>query len=360
MDDVGQRSQLAQMQRMATGLLAVMAALLAGLRWLDWSHPLAGYLIAFAEAALVGGLADWFAVTALFRHPFGVPVPHTAILPANQQRLAASVAEFVEHNFLTAEVIARELRRVDFAALASEWLSRRARRRWLAQQLLKAGGELPAGALLAALIGALVTQRLHERVFDQLIDQVAEFLDEHQARIYRKVSAKSPRWMPRRFNDEFFLRLMEGLAELLIEMRAPDSEARQRFAQALGELADWLRTPEGESELRAAAGPLLASRDIARPLESVLAQLARRLADDEDWRTALNQRARERLTAMAVGQRHHIAGLARRVLLSWDAETLAARLEQHVGRDLQFIRINGTLVGGLVGLMLHAARGVGL
>lgn len=356
MDDRAQRRKMEQTRCLANGLLAFMAVLLAVLHWIDWPHPLAASATAFVEAALVGGLADWFAVTALFRHPFGVPVPHTAILPANQKRLADSIAEFVEHNFLTNEVISLEAADIDFAKLACDWLSRRAHRRWLARQMLTAAAEVAPGPLLATLTEALVTRQLHERVFDQLIDQLVGFLDDHQSQIYGKVLDKSPRWMPRRVNNEFFLRLMEGLAELLAEMRAPGSDARQRFEQVWRERAQWLRTPDGSALTREIAAPLLVARTLARPLEAALASLAERLARDADGQAALNQRARLLLTKLAVGQRQHIAGLARRVVLSWDAVTLVGRLEQHVGRDLQFIRINGTLVGGLVGLLLHAAR----
>ncbi len=358
MNEGMQRAQLTSMRQKATGLLALMALLLAVLHWAGSTHPLSGYATAFAEAALVGGLADWFAVTALFRHPFGIPLPHTAILPASQQRLADSIAEFVEHNFLEAEVIAQELARIDVAVLAVRWLSRPARRRWVARQVIRAGGQLPPGPLLATLLEVMLARRWHEPVFDQLIGQMADFLDEHQAEIYKKVSDKSSRWMPRRFNDEFFLRLMEGLAELLVELRAPGSEARQRFAQSLNELALWLRTPEGAEQAREMAGPLLAGRDLSMPLQQALASLARQLTQDQRMQATLNQQARALLTALALSQRRQIAGLARRVVLSWDTETLVRRLEHPVGRDLQFIRINGTLVGGLVGVCLHGLRDV--
>ncbi len=362
------------MQRVATALLAVMAIVFVLARWLEANDPAWSWLRAFAEAALVGGLADWFAVTALFHHPLRLPIPHTAIIPANKDRIGEAFADFLERHFLTREVLANELAEVDVAALVSNCLLDPAQRRWLAAQALHTlvsegkPGPLLAKSLVAALVAALVdvldsaiTQGLHDRVFNALLDAASRWLDQQSDPIYRKVSEKSPRWMPRRFNDAFFLRLMEGLAELLQEMRTDDSDARQHFTQAVLRWRTRLAAGELDAELQGAlARPLqavLASGAFTAHAEQALLSLGRRLATDPALRERLNRWSRRQAVVLLVRQRRRIAGLVRSVVQGWDAGTVAARIEGYVGRDLQYIRINGTVVGGLVGLALHALAG---
>lgn len=348
-------SPLTRSRRLATGLLLAMASLFLLMRALETRHPGLGYVRAFAEAALVGGLADWFAVTALFRHPLGLKIPHTAIIPNNRDRLADSVADFLRHNFLTRRVVADEMARHDLAGLLSGWLDDPANRRWLAGRGADAiAGRLRLGPLLADWLSVLIAQQKHQQLFDRAIDRALHLLDEHHADIYQKVSEKSPRWMPRRFNDEFYRRLMDGIAELLTDMLAPDSAARNHWEQALRTQVGRLAAGEFDERIRhqldaAAQDGLLAGR-----LEAELAALARRMADDAASRSALNRWLQRQATALVVRRRGRIVGLVRQVIRDWDPHTVAERIEGQVGRDLQFIRINGTLVGGLVGVALHA------
>ncbi len=342
-------------RRLATGLLLAMACLFLLMRALEARHPLLGYVRAFAEAALVGGLADWFAVTALFRHPLGLKIPHTAIIPNNRDRLADSVADFLRHNFLTRPVVAAEMARHDLAGLLAGWLDDPVHRRWLAGRASAAvADEFRLGGLLADWLAVLIAQQKHQQVFDRAIERALRLLDEHHADIYQKVSEKSPRWMPRRFNDEFTRRLMEGVAELLTQMLAPDSAARGQWEQALRTQLARLAAGEFDDRLRrqldaAAQDGLLATR-----LEGALAGFARRMADDPAARAALNRWLQRQATVGVVRRRGQVVGLVRQVIREWDPQTVAERIEGHVGRDLQFIRINGTLVGGLVGVGLHA------
>lgn len=347
-------SPLTRSRRLATGLLLAMACLFLLMRALEPRHPLLGYLRAFAEAALVGGLADWFAVTALFRHPLGLKIPHTAIIPNNRDRLADSVADFLRHNFLTRRIVATEMARHDFAALAADWLNDEQHRRWLAERAAAGvAGRLKLGGLLANWLSVLIAQQKHQQLFDRAIDRALRLLDEHHADIYQKVAEKSPRWMPRRFNDEFYRRLMDGVSELLTDMLAPDSTARTHWEQTLRTQVARLAAGEFDERLRqqvdeAARDGLLAAR-----LESELEALAVRLSGDPELRATLNRWLQRQATVLVVRRRGQIVGLVRQVIRDWDPQTVAERIEGHVGRDLQFIRINGTLVGGLVGVGLH-------
>ncbi len=347
------------MQRLATALLAAMALLFVLARVMESVHPGWSWLRAFAEAALVGGLADWFAVTALFRHPLRLPIPHTAIIPANKDRIGDAFADFLERHFLTREVLTAELAEADVAALVANWLLDPVQRRWLAAHSLNVlVSEVRPGALLADWLESALAQRLHERLFEHVLDAAVGLLDEQADPIYRKVSEKSPRWMPRRFNDEFFVRLMQGLAELLDDMRAPDSDARQRFAQAAQRLRERLAAGELDEAIADELRLVLAQGLLAAHADHGLARFARELAEDPALRARLNHWARRQAVILLVRQRRHIVGLVRRVVHGWDPETVSARVEGYVGRDLQYIRINGALVGGLVGLALQAVSGV--
>lgn len=360
--DLGrQRDQSRSVRRFAGALLVLMLLLMLLAQAMIPGDARWSWLAAFSEAALVGGLADWFAVTALFRRPLGLPIPHTAILPSNRERLADSIAEFLERNFLTQEVLEREFAQVDFASLIGRWLSSRAHRRWLVRQCLRQGGEfIQWGPLLAEWIFVIVEQQGHQRLFDQLLNWAGQTVEEQQAAIYLKVSEKSPRWMPRRFKDEFFRRLVEGVMEWLDEMRGPDSEARAQFTELLSQLARQLTLGHADAMYVALLAPLtpMHGRRIPRHLEGVLQSVGERLLMAPELRTDVNQRLRSQATLLLVRQRHQVVGLVRRVVLSWDVQSLVQRVEQPVGRDLQFIRINGTLVGGLVGLMLYGVRAV--
>ncbi len=345
------------MQRVATALLAVMAIVFALAHAFEARNPAWSWLRAFAEAALVGGLADWFAVTALFHHPLRLPIPHTAIIPANKDRIGEAFADFLERHFLTRDVLATELAEVDLAAVVGNWLLDPVQRRWLAAQSLHTlVSQGKPGPVLVDWLDSAIAQRMHDRLFDALLDAANGWLEQQAAPIYRKVSEKSPRWMPRRFNDEFFQRLMEGLAELLQEMGAVDSDARQRFTQTVLDWRTRLAAGELDDVLARQLHAMLASGALAAHAEHALVSCARQLATDPALRERLNRWARRQAVILLVRQRRRIGGLLRSVVRGWDAGTVAARIKGYVGRDLQYIRINGTLVGGLVGLLLHALQ----
>ncbi len=349
--------RLLRLRRLATGLLLAMLVLFAVARWLEAGQPAWGFVRAFAEAALVGGLADWFAVTALFRQPLGLPIPHTAIIPANKNRLADGVAEFLQQNFLTRRVLAEQLARLDVAARLCVMLRDEPRRRWLAAQLAgAAGASLRPGALLADWLHGQLARQRHHHWFEQVIAWARRTLGQHHADIYQKVSEKSPRWMPRRVNDELYQRLMDGLDELLNDWLAPDSAARQQFAQALREQAGRLAAGERDAAILAALSGAAVGAPaglLAAHVDASLAAMADRLDADPVLRAALNRWLRRQAVLLLVRRRAAIVGLVRRVIDGWDAQTAADRVEARVGRDLQFIRINGTLVGGMVGALLH-------
>ncbi|MFT5590163.1 MAG: uncharacterized membrane-anchored protein YjiN (DUF445 family) [Bradyrhizobium sp.] len=404
MSETDPLAPLHKIRRIATGLLVLMAVVFVLAHKYELLHPALGFVRAFAEAALVGALADWFAVSALFRHPLGLPIPHTAIIQKNKDRIGVSIAAFLESNFMTRSVVSEEFNRIDFAGAASRWLAVPSHSEAVARQLAEG---LPTvlrlvedddvrrfihgrvdrlvehvrfAPLLADMLTILVADRRHQELFDHLLVMVAGALEKNQDFIRRKIHDNSPRWMPRVFDDQFFERLLDGLQQVLEEMKQPDSQWRERFQESVEELVAQLRVSD-DYEVRLAA---LVQSGLQHPVfrnyvDQIWHDLRQRLLDDvaatdsritvgltqalqavstalmsdDAVRAKLNDWLRTFAADAVVKRRGAIASLVERVIRQWDGETVSRKFEQYVGRDLQFIRINGTVVGGLVGLILH-------
>ncbi|TWI61584.1 uncharacterized membrane-anchored protein YjiN (DUF445 family) [Pseudoduganella lurida] len=399
------RQRLRRIRLIATCLLAAMAALFVAARLLQPGYPWLGFVAAFAEAAMVGGLADWFAVTALFRHPLGLPIPHTAIIPRNKDRIGANIAEFLEHNFITPDVVRSELQDIDLAGVAARWLADEANSRAVAERIV---GTIPAvlnmvedrdaaafvgGALssslkdvrlapvLAQVLTVLVSGRQHVRLLQKVLGLVAHALEENRGYIRQKVHEHSPKWIPRMVDEKFFERLMDGIGSILDDMANEDGAWRQRFQLLVEELIDNLQhSPEYEDKLRALltrglehplfrayvaevwtdlrerllnAGASPESRLLLRVQDAVRI-FANALAQNEPVRIKLNDWLKGFAAEAIVERRGLIVAVVQKVIDKWDAETVSAKLEQQVGSDLQFIRISGTLVGGVVGVLLYS------
>lgn len=396
------------MRLVATGLLVAMAALFLVSGRLAPDHVWAGYVQAFAEAAMVGGLADWFAVTALFRHPLGVPIPHTAIIPRNKDRIGDSLAAFLRSNFLTPRVVAKRLERVDIAAAAGRWLQRgpadgRLRRGLgrLVEQLFAAldheaiGGMIRNAAvnrlratdvspMLGRLLASAVAEGRHHPLVDGGIGWAAATLDSHESLIRDMVRERTA-WVLRLASIDATLsdRIIDALRRLLIEMAAdPDHPLRGRIDRGLADFAfDLQFVPETRAEVERIKQDLIASPAIAATLDGLWAQAraailsalnapdsatAGRLAElgrqigatleaDATLRAAINAYARRAIVGAVADYGDAIVSIVSDTVRGWDARTVSDRLENAVGRDLQYIRINGTLIGGLVGLVIHAA-----
>lgn len=389
---------------MATLLLCTMAVIFVLARLYEETSTYLSFVRAFAEAALVGALADWFAVTALFRRPLGLRIPHTAIIPENKDRIGSSIANFLEHNFMTEEVLREELEQVDFAGWAAEWLTQPENSHTLAAQLVSAlpsilqmvedddvgrflqkgmrrvTKEVKLAPMLAEIVSVLITDRRHQRLFDHLIAMAAHALHENRPYIRQRIHEKSPAWLPRLVDEKIFERLLSEAQEILDEMRKEDSPWRERFQEFAEEWVHKLRTsPEYEEKFGKAIGEMLGNplfqdyvqavwgdvksrmlSDAASSeskmvayLDAGLRSFGEGLKQDAVVQAKLNHWLREVAIAGIVSHRTTIAGVIDRVIRKWDAETVSHKFELYVGKDLQYIRINGTLVGGLVGLVLH-------
>jgi uncharacterized membrane-anchored protein YjiN (DUF445 family) len=398
------------MRRVATGLLLVMAAIYVGARIGEGHQPGWGYLRAFAEAAMVGGLADWFAVTALFRHPLGLPIPHTAIIPRNKDRIGDSLASFLRDNFLTPSVVARRMRRLDLAGAAGRFLAAPAEQAERAGRLRLGASRLIADLVaaldaerLGGMVRAAVSQRLtgldvapilgqaleaaidrdrHIPLLDGAIDWLGRTLVANEETIRTMISSKAGsvmRWTG--LDETLSNKILDGLYRLLEEVGAdPHHPLRDKAEEGLADLARRLRedadlqrrvnafkdeiigSPAVAAWLdglwgQARAALLRGARDpsaaMAGRLGETLRQLGTTLQSEPRLARAINLFARRATVGIAAAYGDGIVRLVSDTVRGWDAKTVTGRLEQAVGRDLQYIRVNGTLVGGMVGLAIH-------
>jgi uncharacterized membrane-anchored protein YjiN (DUF445 family) len=391
----------------ATGLLLAMAIVFVAARAFEPAHHWLGYVKSFAEAAMVGGLADWFAVTALFRHPLGLPVPHTAIIPRNKDRIGEALANFLRENFLTPSVVARRMRNIDVAAAAGRFLQTPAgegtRIRAGASRLIanifeslddeRLGGivksaistrlrAMEVSPLLGHALASAINEDRHLPMLEAAIRWMARALDANEPLIRDMVHNKA-NWVLKlaALDTKLADAVIDGLRKLTAEMSTdPAHPVRRKVEEALAQLANDLQTrPETRERVEAMKEQLLENRSVslwldtlwqkgregviraARNPDAVLAgkmgeilkSMGTTLEQDPRTRIAINRFARRAVVGMAASYGSSIVKLVSETIRGWDARTVTARLEAAVGRDLQYIRINGTLVGGLVGLALH-------
>jgi len=376
----------------ATILLLLAAALFLASTRYQAAHPALAYVRAFAEAATIGGLADWFAVVALFRRPFGLPIPHTAIIPANKARIGRSLGDFIGDALLTDEVLGGLIDSLDLPPQAGRWLAEEENAGkladWLIAQgpllseMLKSGAwqerliglaaELPLGALLTRGLSRAAAAGLHDPWVDAALDRLGLFLREHQDDIRHAVAVHSSRWIPEWVDVKLADRLSDAVIDLLQHLRQPDHRWRGAFDRLLQSLPDRLaEDPVWQEEaarcqhmlfadpaLRAEAGRLIegiaARLGVDRDgLSSFLRRAGTRLADDPVWQRTLRGWMHRVAGRVLVPRKQAVGGFVATMIAGWDDKMLVTRLEAEVGADLQFIRLNGTLVGGVVGLILY-------
>ncbi|SDR36701.1 Uncharacterized membrane-anchored protein YjiN, DUF445 family [Rhizobiales bacterium GAS113] len=406
---VNRDTRLADLKRMrmiATLLLVLMTVVfvVTTLHERDW--PWIPYLRAFAEAGMVGACADWFAVVALFRHPFGIPIPHTAIVPNNKARIGASAGRFITNNFLSARVVNQRLVQVDAVGWIAHWISDAQNSSRLAHYVsgmlpkilaslpaarlsdivgaVARGGiaAIPAAPLASKALSILWAQGEAQALIEQAIAYGESSLVSHKDFINRKVAQQSSRWIPKWVDNMIAERIVSGLIGTLAEMRDPGHPWRLELRQAVSKLVSDLATdPQMQArgeELKAEllANPLFLDQvsalwaeietglyaelparveAIAATLEAGLRALGKWMEEDKGLRSRLNRWLRLVVLRVLVPRRAEIGAYVSTVIQNWNSTTLVDRLELQVGKDLQYIRINGTLVGGLVGLFLFIA-----
>ncbi len=396
-------ADLRRMRIVATGLLVLAGIIFAltmgqGGAW--------GYVHAAAEAAMVGAIADWFAVTALFRHPLGIPIPHTALVPRRKDTLAQGLEQFVTEHFLSPQTLRERYLDADVIARVGHWLSVPEHSErvvaeaapW-AQSVLQQISPDDAGALIEStvlprlrtepvsplaghLLGAIVADRAHHGAVDIAAREMHVWLLSHREDFARIVSSRAPRWSPQFLDERVAARVYAEVLAWVAEVRDdPEHRVRRSIDSYLATFADDLQH-DGPTMARAEAfkehildhpqtshtavalweaikaALVEALGDAPGPLRSRLADelsaVGHRLAADEELRSRLDAWAADGVMAAVQQYGPEVTGVITATIRRWDGDLAARRIELHVGRDLQFIRINGTVVGALVGLVLHA------
>lgn len=400
---------LRRTKMLATGALVACVLLFIAAKLLESRWPVFGFVAAFAEAATIGGLADWYAVVALFRHPLGLPIPHTAIIPVNKDRIADTMAAFLRDNFLTPAVVARRLRAFNLAGATGSYLVEA--RRGEASRLRAGAADLFADILLsldhdqfgglvksglrkqlerlnvAPLLGQLLTaaiaDRRHLPVLEGLIRWAALTIEANEdllRDIIRQRANAIVRWTG--LDERMANAVLDGIYKLLAEtLVIKDHPLRAKVEEGLETLArDLLHDPGMQGRVAAMKLEVLANPAMTLWLDGIwerirsamlravrnpekllageigesLEQFGTALAGDARLQLLVNRFARRTLVGVVSRYGDEIVRLVSETVKRWDAETVTSRIESAVGRDLQFIRINGTLVGGLMGVCIHA------
>lgn len=399
------RVELDKMKRRATALFWAVTATFIMASLLVKQYPWLSYVQATAEAAMVGALADWFAVTALFRHPLGLKIPHTAIIPHRKDSIAANFGQFVQTNFLTEAVIAERLSAVDLARQAAEWLSRPENSRHLANHvaagltavvqvvndediltIIEQGVEDRMRAtqfapMLAKTLPLVVAGSRHQELLYASLKLVTLVVEENKADIQAKISQETPWWVPRTVDQAIYRKIVAMLEETVREVRTnPDHPLHAKFIDLVNQFVenlesspDILAQEEGLKEellkhpavrefsaslwqdLKTALLEYGANPDsnLRPPIQQGIARFGQAMGQDRAMLDKINGWLEEIARYLVRAYGHEAEQLIANTIRNWDAEATSNKVELHIGRDLQFIRINGTIVGGLVGLGIH-------
>ena len=411
-DEAERQQRLDQMKRRATMLLVAATILFVITRILQarfhWGGGLGltiGTIGATMEAAMVGGLADWFAVTALFRHPLGIPIPHTAIVPSKKDRVGRTLGAFVQRNFLSREVIEFRMRGLSVGRRLAEWLADPMNARTISRNVATAMSsaaemmndddvqqvidrslaERVRSMHLAPLLGKVLTVMTeddrHQEVVDEVIKLAASTVNDNADLIRERIEKETPWWIPSSFDNKIFKKVLGGIQRLLGEL-ATDKEhpLRQRFDMSLETLIERLNSsPEFAAKVDAwkedfldneAARKFSASlwqegkealaRYAANPessapnaIEHALTSFGSKAMDDPELLAKLDEFAVDVAVYLVGRYQDEVADLISSTVSAWDPELTSRRVELAIGRDLQFIRINGTIVGGLAGMLIY-------
>ncbi|HEY8795930.1 MAG TPA: DUF445 domain-containing protein [Gemmatimonadaceae bacterium] len=412
LDEETKRRNLARMKRRASGLLLVATAVWIATSIFVSRYPWLAYVRATAEASMIGGLADWFAVTALFRHPLGIPIPHTAIVAARKDQIGRSLGNFVSRHFLSRDVMAARLSSLRVAEHLAKWLAEPENSRTLAHHAataLASGARMLADEDVQALIDRVLVERIrstevapilgqmlslltagdrHQELLDEAIGLLARTVDQNQELIRERIEAESPWWVPGMVDDQIHRKIVTGLDNTLADVRDdPDHPLRRRFDVAL---ANFVRKLNESPEVRARAEriklEILDAAAVRRfsssiwedakaalfryadapnafapsAIERGLVSLGEAVSRDEALLARIDALIAEVAGHLVDRYQGEVAELIAQTVTSWDPEVTSDRVELAIGKDLQFIRINGTIVGGLAGLAIYVfARFIG-
>ncbi|GAB6900126.1 DUF445 domain-containing protein [Kineosporia succinea] len=400
--DERRRVALRRMKTVATTLLAVAAVIYVATLKQD---GVLGFVNAAAEAAMVGALADWFAVTALFRHPLGIPIPHTALIPTRKDQIGESLQEFVADNFLSEDIVREKVGQAEVTRRIGSWLAEPEHAERVGAELSTAGhgvlsvlrdddvaamleqvvvpraADIPLSPLAGGLLDGILDDGAHRRLVDLLLDEGRSWLEANSDRIMLLVTEQAPGWTPQWVDNRIARRVYDELHRWLSEVAADQQHpARQALDDLLRRLARDMRSdPDTQAKVEAIKMRLLEHPELRRAtialwstvrrmlLEALadpqgelrrrivdaLTDLGKRLSTDHALQARLDTYAQDVVGYVVRNYAGELATVISETVKRWDAVDASKRIELHVGRDLQFIRINGTVVGALAGLVIH-------
>lgn len=408
--------ELRRIKALASASLVAAVALLILAKVLEPRWSWLAYVAAFAEAAAIGGLADWYAVVALFRHPLGLPIPHTAIVPKNQLRIAEKLGEFIQNHFLTSKAVETKLKQIDFAGFVADWLVDKGRstrlaifglrllpdalsaaensglKTYVTQRVMAQIEAVDIAPLAAGALRAFLNRDRRQTILDELLEALLSTLENEGAlsALREKIRGELPTLLNLYRADAFLLRRIVNTAGRFLEevQGDPDHPFREEFDRLLNSLLDRLETEPGfarklqslkhdflaRPELSALGRMLWAhARDfvehsaagrndlLRRHLTNAFVQVGEQLRADPEMRAEINGGAVTVLQRFIEDQKGGVSGFISDQVKSWDLGQLVHLIELNIGRDLQYIRFNGMVIGGLAGLLLYLLKqGLGL
>ncbi|WP_425356920.1 DUF445 domain-containing protein [Streptomyces inhibens] len=406
--DEERRRAVRRMKTLATSLLLAVALVYVLAKWAGslgaggWT----GFVAAAAEAGMVGALADWFAVTALFKRPMGLPIPHTAIIPTKKDQLGQSLGDFVGENFLSGEVVRRRLRSVGIGRRLGGWLAEPKNADRVTAELstaLRGALTVLRDSDVQAVVGEAITRRAdaqeiapgigamlekvvaeggHKRVVDLIVARGHDWLVEHGDSVMTAVSGGAPGWTPRFVDRKVGDRVYKELLRFVTEMRDmpehpargaidrflkdfagdlqsdPDTRARVEHLKSevlgRGEVQDLIASAWGSVRAMIVAAAEDERSELRLRVRAALLSLGRRLSGEERLQGKVDGWLEGAAVYVVTTYQSEITSLITETVAGWDAEQTSQKIEAHIGRDLQFIRINGTVVGALAGLCIYA------
>ncbi|HEV7591030.1 MAG TPA: DUF445 domain-containing protein [Longimicrobium sp.] len=404
-DEEQKREALEKMKFRATGMLVVATGIYLATRLLEGRWPWLGYVRATAEASMVGGLADWFAVTALFRYPMGIHIPHTAIIPNRKERIGRSLGNFVQNNFLSPAVIKARLQGAGIAAKLAEWLSQPEHgemvgkhaaavvtgvvqvlkdeevQELIESSVIKRARDTQVAPVVGRVLSLMTHGDRHQELLDSALKLVDRLIEENREGLRQRIRDELPWWVPTPIDEKIYQKIITGVEKTLEEVATNhDHPLRQRYNEAMQEFIEKLRTsPEmierGEhlkeellehpvvrgysaslwgdlkaSVLRHAADP---GSEFRRRIAHTVTRFAESMRGDPELLAKVDGWVEGAVLYFVEQYRGEVAELISSTVAAWDPEDTTRKIELQIGKDLQFIRINGTLVGGLAGLLIY-------
>jgi uncharacterized membrane-anchored protein YjiN (DUF445 family) len=399
------QERLDRMKRVATGLFLLVTAIFVATRLFEARYPWLGWLRAMSEAAMVGALADWFAVTALFRRPMGLPIPHTAIVPTRKDRLGRSLGGFVQNNFLSRDVVGAKLRGLGISRRLAEWLAQPANARTIARHAargLSGAAQVlrdedvrdlldrsvvarirstPVTPIVGNVLSVVTAENRHQELLDEALKLLDRAVDSNDELIRDRIREESPWWLPEMVDDRIHDKIVTAIENTLHQVSEdPGHPLRLRFDAAVHRFIEKLRTsPETIAKGEEVKEELLAHpavRDFSatvwadakaallryaehpdeeglRPVERGIVSLGEAMLADPALQAKVDGWVLDATLYVIDQYRSEVGQFIADTVAAWDPEETSKKIELAVGRDLQFIRINGTIMGALVGLALY-------